>query len=318
VSARRRLAHAADTAVPWLAAGLIRVLGASVVRRHHGDAELRRREREGERFILAFWHRHLLLMPYAYRGRGISVLVSRSRDGELIAKTVARLGIHASRGSSSRGGAAGLRALLRQAREGLDIAFTPDGPRGPLGVVQPGVILAAASTGWPIHPVAVAATRARRLRSWDRFLVPLPFGTVHYVYGEALQVPRDADLGEAAAELARRLDAAETEAERLAGQGEDRREERNAGPTDDWREERSASPTDDRREERSAGPTDAWREERSASPTDARREERSAGPTDDRREERSTGPMDDRREERSAARGRGRPAPPARGERDRG
>jgi lysophospholipid acyltransferase (LPLAT)-like uncharacterized protein len=174
-------------------------------------------EARNERFILAFWHRHLLLMPYAYRGRRISVLVSQSRDGELIARTVARFGIDASRGSSSRGGAAGMRTLLRKAGEGYDLAFTPDGPRGPATVVQPGVILAAAATGWPVQPVALAATRCRRLRSWDRFVVPLPLATVHFVYGEPLTVARRADPEEGAAELKRRLDEAEAAAERLAG-----------------------------------------------------------------------------------------------------
>lgn len=173
-------------------------------------------ERRGERFILAFWHRHLLLMPYSYRGKGISVLVSQSRDGELIARTVARLGIDSSRGSSSRGGAAGMRSLLRKAGEGYDLAFTPDGPRGPAGEVQPGVILAAAATGVPIQPVAVAATRVKRLRSWDRFVIPLPLSTVHFVYGEPLTVERKGDLAVAAAELKRRLDAAEDQAEGLA------------------------------------------------------------------------------------------------------
>ena len=80
-------------AIAFAAAWLIRALRATVRLRHHGDEEMRRRERAGERFILAFWHRHLLLMPYSYRGRRISVLVSASRDGELIARTVARLGI---------------------------------------------------------------------------------------------------------------------------------------------------------------------------------------------------------------------------------
>jgi lysophospholipid acyltransferase (LPLAT)-like uncharacterized protein len=203
-------------AVPFLAAWLIRGLRATVRLRHHGDARVREWERRGERFILAFWHRHLLLMPYAYRGRRISVLVSRSRDGELIARTVARLGIDASRGSSSRGGAAGLRALLRKAEGGWDIAFTPDGPRGPVREVQPGVVLAAAATGLPIVPVAIAATRAKLLDSWDRFLIPLPFSTVHFVYGEPFAVPRRGDMEQAAAELKRRLDGAEEEAERLA------------------------------------------------------------------------------------------------------
>jgi hypothetical protein len=206
-------------AVPFVAvvaAGFIRMLRASVRLRHHGDGPQRERERRDERFILAFWHRHLLLMPYAYRGRRISVLVSQSGDGELIARTVARLGIDSSRGSSSRGGVAGMRTLLRKAAEGYDLAFTPDGPRGPAREVQPGVILAAAATGWPILPVAVAATRAKLLRSWDRFLVPLPFARVHFVYGEPLSVERRADPSEAAAELKRRLDAIESEAEKWA------------------------------------------------------------------------------------------------------
>jgi lysophospholipid acyltransferase (LPLAT)-like uncharacterized protein len=206
-------------ALSFLAAGFIRTLRATVRPRHHGDERMREWERDGRHFILAFWHRHLLLMPYAYRGKRISVLVSQSKDGELIARTVARLGINSSRGSSSRGGIAGMRSLLRKAADGWDIAFTPDGPRGPLREVQPGVILAAAATGLPILPVAVAATRAKLLRSWDRFLVPLPFSTVHFVYGEPLVVERRGDMTAAGLELKKRLDAVEAEAERWAAGG---------------------------------------------------------------------------------------------------
>ena len=173
-------------------------------------------ERQGEHFILAFWHRHLLLMPYAYRGKRISVLVSQSTDGELIARTVARLGIDSTRGSSSRGGVSGMKTLLRKAAAGWDIAFTPDGPRGPVREVQPGVILAAAATGLPIVPVVLAASKAKLLRSWDRFVVPLPLSTVHFVYGEPFAVERRGEISEAARELKRRLDAAEAEAERWA------------------------------------------------------------------------------------------------------
>jgi lysophospholipid acyltransferase (LPLAT)-like uncharacterized protein len=204
-------------AISWIAAAFIRCLRATVRVQYHGEERIREWERTGTHFILAFWHRHLLLMPYAYRGKRISVLVSQSKDGELIARTVARLGIDSSRGSSSRGGIAGLRSLLRKADEGWDVAFTPDGPRGPLREVQPGVILAAASTGLPILPVAIAASKAKLLRSWDRFLVPLPFAKVHIVYGEPLTVERRGDLGQAAAELKRRLDGAEAAAEGWAG-----------------------------------------------------------------------------------------------------
>ncbi|HXU44742.1 MAG TPA: lysophospholipid acyltransferase family protein [Thermoanaerobaculia bacterium] len=206
------------TAAPisWLAALFIRALRATCRLSHHGDAELRGRELRGERFVLAFWHRHLLFMPYAYRGERISVLISSSRDGELIAATVARFGIDASRGSTTRGAVSGLRELLRKGQQGYDLAFTPDGPKGPAGKVQPGILMAAASTGWPIQPVAIAASRAKRLASWDRFLIPAPFSRVCFVYGEALTVPRGAELPPLAEELERRLDACEKEAERLA------------------------------------------------------------------------------------------------------
>ena len=202
--------------IPFLAAGFIRALRATVRLRHHGDGRLREWEREGKHFILAFWHGQLLLMRYAYRGRRISVLSSRSRDGELMARTLGHLGIDTSRGSTSRGGAAAMRSLLQKAAAGYDLAFTPDGPRGPAGEVQPGVIMMAAMTGLPILPVALAATRARRLRSWDRFLVPLPLATVHFVYGEPFAVERRGDIKAAAAELKCRLDAVTAEAEKLA------------------------------------------------------------------------------------------------------
>ena len=206
--------------VSLLAAGFIRALRATVRLRYHGEEGIRAAEAAGRHFILAFWHRHLLLMPYGYHGRRISVLVSQSRDGELIARTVARLGIDSSRGSTTRGGTAGMRALLRKAQAGYDLAFTPDGPKGPASVVQPGVILAAAATGLPIQPVAMAASRCRRLRSWDRFVVPLPGARVHFVYGEPLAVARrggpEASPAGAAAELARRLNEAEAEAESRA------------------------------------------------------------------------------------------------------
>lgn len=204
------------SAISLAAAWAIRGLRATVRLHHHGDGEQRRREAAGERFILAFWHRHLLLMPYCYRGRRVSALVSRHRDGELVARTMARLGIESSRGSTTRGGVPGMRGLLRKARQGYDLAITPDGPRGPAGKVQPGVIAAAAATGLPIQPVALAASRCRRLRSWDRFVVPLPFAAVHFVYGEPLAVGRKEPIEPAAAELEARLDAAEAAAERFA------------------------------------------------------------------------------------------------------
>jgi lysophospholipid acyltransferase (LPLAT)-like uncharacterized protein len=200
----------------WAGAWLIRCLRRTVRLRFYGDQRVRGWERAGDRYLLAFWHRHLLLMRYAYRGERMTVLVSRSRDGELIARVLARLGIATARGSSSRGGAIGLRELLRQARAGSDLAVTPDGPRGPARQVQPGIVLAAAASGLPVVPVAIAANRAWQLRTWDRMLVPRPLSRVAVAYGEPLQVPRDAQTAEWGPRIAAALEAAEQAAERFA------------------------------------------------------------------------------------------------------
>jgi lysophospholipid acyltransferase (LPLAT)-like uncharacterized protein len=203
--------------LPAAAAWFLIALRATMRLRFHGDEELRRWEREGEHFILAFWHRHLAMMPYVYRGSGVYVLTSRSRDGELMARTLERFGVGTVRGSSSRGGAMGLRGLLQIAARGADIAFTPDGPRGPAGEVKPGVLLAAAMSGLPLVPVAYAATRFRRLGTWDRMEIPLPFSRLEYVIGEPMAVERHSDLDAAAVELQRRLDAVGRDAERRVG-----------------------------------------------------------------------------------------------------
>ncbi|HEX4954463.1 MAG TPA: lysophospholipid acyltransferase family protein [Thermoanaerobaculia bacterium] len=203
--------------ISWLGAAFIRLLRMLVRVEYHGEGEIRRREREGERFLLAFWHRHLLLMPYAYRGSKISILISQHRDGELIARTMAHFGHHSSRGSSTRGGAAGMRELLRRFKEGYDLAITPDGPKGPARVAKAGAAQLAALAGVPIIPVAMAASRAKLLASWDRFVIPKPFCRVCFVYGEPLTVDRHEDAERAAERLTEALNQAERRAEQLAG-----------------------------------------------------------------------------------------------------
>lgn len=199
------------------AAGVIRVLRATVRLRFHGDERIRAWERERRRFVLAFWHRHLVLMRYAYRGDRISVMVSRSRDGEVIAQAMARLGVGSVRASTSRGAVAGLKEVLRVARDGSDLAFTPDGPRGPLRQVQPGVVFAATATGLPVIPVAIDANRAWEARSWDRMVVPLPGSRVEVVYGEPLEILRGADAAVWSERLRVALDGCERRAAELAG-----------------------------------------------------------------------------------------------------
>jgi lysophospholipid acyltransferase (LPLAT)-like uncharacterized protein len=145
--------------IPRLAAAWIRLTRVTTRLQYRGDGTLDELARSGAPYILAFWHGRLFLMPYAYPGRRIAILISEHRDGELISRTMERFGFATARGSSTRGGALGLREVLRRLRDGYDAAFTPDGPRGPREVVQPGVIAAARLSGAPIVPVAFSCSK---------------------------------------------------------------------------------------------------------------------------------------------------------------
>jgi len=147
------------------------------------------RLRKGERIILAFWHGRLFMMPYAYFGNGISVLVSTHRDGELIARTVKRFpNIDCVRGSSTRGWISGVKGLLSSARMGKDLAITPDGPKGPGREAQLGAVLMAERLGFPIIPVSFGASRKKTFKSWDAFIIPYPFSKGVFVAAEPVTV----------------------------------------------------------------------------------------------------------------------------------
>jgi lysophospholipid acyltransferase (LPLAT)-like uncharacterized protein len=164
-------------------------------------------------FIYAFWHRYQLLMLYTERGRDIYVLVSQSRDGQFIAETLHCFGYRTVRGSSSRGGMRALLEMIDHLRSGRLGGFTPDGPRGPYRSLQPGLIAAAKKSGAPIVPCGWAATKCKELSSWDRFLIPYPFGRYSLVMREPLYIAEDDP--DAEDKVRRALDAAPEEAERF-------------------------------------------------------------------------------------------------------
>ncbi|MDF0674631.1 MAG: lysophospholipid acyltransferase family protein [Nitrospira sp.] len=151
--------------VPPVCAAVIRGVAWSMRWDSRGHEALDGLYREGRNVIFAFWHAQQLMTPIGYRGRGLHVLISRHGDGEIIARIVARFGHEAVRGSSTRGGAGALRALIKLARSGRDIAVTPDGPRGPQHVAKPGVIHLAKATGLPIVPAAFACSKKNSLRA---------------------------------------------------------------------------------------------------------------------------------------------------------
>ncbi len=145
----------------------------------------------GERFVYAFWHCGILPLGALHRDEGIAVLVSRHRDGELIARVIHRLGYVTGRGSSTRGGDAGVREMLAWADAGRQLAVTPDGPRGPAEHAKEGLVYLATRTGRRVVPIAMGVRATWRLRSWDRFRVPHPFAQVTVSHGAPLALSED-------------------------------------------------------------------------------------------------------------------------------
>ncbi len=175
----------------------------------------------GRPVIGAFWHSRLLMMVHAWTfDRPFFMLISRHRDGALIAEAIGRLGIGVVSGSTRKSGASAFRELLRMLRAGTSIGITPDGPRGPRMRIDPGVILLARLSGAPIIPATYSVRRRLLIDSWDRFLLPLPFSRGVLLCGEPVLVPRDAGAAELEAlrlDLERRLIDLTAEADRRMG-----------------------------------------------------------------------------------------------------
>lgn len=144
------------------------------------------------RFIYAFWHEFMLLPTYYLARPDVFVLISQHADGELIAGVCESLGYSTVRGSSTRGGSAAFRQMLRVARTS-HLAITPDGPQGPRREVQPGVIQLAARTGLPIVPVGFGLANPWRLKSWDRFVLPKPLVRGFCLMGNPIVIPAELD-----------------------------------------------------------------------------------------------------------------------------
>jgi lysophospholipid acyltransferase (LPLAT)-like uncharacterized protein len=175
----------------------------------------------GETGVVCFWHGRLLMMPMAQRGGArFAMLISGHRDGRFIARTVARFGVRAIVGSSTRGGTTAARECVAALTGGTIVCIAPDGPRGPRMRATAGAVEIARLAGKPLVPVACSTTRRKVLASWDRFLLALPFGRGVYVLGDPIDPPAVEDR--AAVEAVRRrledaLNAVSAEADRLTG-----------------------------------------------------------------------------------------------------
>jgi lysophospholipid acyltransferase (LPLAT)-like uncharacterized protein len=146
--------------------------------------------------IYSFWHRAVFPAAWMWRRQDIAVMVSRSFDGEYIARIIEKLGFVALRGSSSRGGGEALRGMKAELEKGAAVAFTIDGPRGPKYVAKPGPVLLARSSGLPMSAFYVALSDAWLLRTWDEFMIPKPFSKALARIGAKMVIPAKANEAE--------------------------------------------------------------------------------------------------------------------------
>lgn len=143
--------------------------------------------------IGALWHGRLLMVPFAYRGKKLSFLVSPHRDGQIVGKALKRFGFNPIPGSTYRGGSSAFRKMMKAIEDGSDVAIVPDGPRGPRRRLQFGVIELARRTGKPIVPLTFSASKKKIFGTWDRFLFPYPFSRGVFIWGEPIYVDRNGD-----------------------------------------------------------------------------------------------------------------------------
>ena len=139
--------------------------------------------------IYTFWHCLMLVPAYVGRHKNIQVLISQHSDGEYIAQVIKRLGFGVIRGSTTRGGARAVKAMVDKIREGYAVAITPDGPRGPRFIVQPGCIYLSQKTRLPIIPTTIGLSHYWKLPSWDEFRIPKPFSRALVMYGNPIDIP---------------------------------------------------------------------------------------------------------------------------------
>lgn len=155
----------------------------------------REREKElearGQPIIYVFWHGRMLYFPYLYRfARRYAILVSPSKDGEIVSWTSRLFGFESIRGSGYKEGARALREMIRTLQGGRSLGIIGDGSRGPVFQAQKGIVRLAALSGATLLPMTYGAKRKKVFSSWDRFVLPLPFSPITVVYGDPLAVPK--------------------------------------------------------------------------------------------------------------------------------
>jgi lysophospholipid acyltransferase (LPLAT)-like uncharacterized protein len=184
---KKKIVFYLATNVGWL---LIKLIGKlcfiKVLDRHHH----RKLVKKKVPFIYVLWHGRILIPIYLHRGEGVTAMVSMHADGEMIAKTIHKLGYKTVRGSSTRGGNQAFHDMVDVLKNGGLGTIIPDGPRGPRHYLKPGTFYIAQQTGAYLLPITFSSSRKFIFNSWDRFMLPVPFSKNVVIYGEPIDVPK--------------------------------------------------------------------------------------------------------------------------------
>lgn len=180
--------------ISWLAAQYIKSVWVFGRWRIVGDEKPDALLRDGKPFIVAFWHGRLIMMAFSWRRCDlVNMLISGHRDGQLVSGMIAHFGSKTVFGSSTRGGTAAFIQLARLLKGGEIVGITPDGPKGPRMRANEGIVALAKLTGVPILPLTFSASLRYVCGSWDRFVLPLPFGRGIFLWGEPIYVSKNSD-----------------------------------------------------------------------------------------------------------------------------
>jgi lysophospholipid acyltransferase (LPLAT)-like uncharacterized protein len=167
---------------------LIRLIGMTLRMKMQGWDQYKNRD---SKVIFCGWHGKSFMFANQFRKRGYWVIISNSNDGDIQNKNFLLLGFKTIRGSTGRGGVRAALSAIRVLREGGTLAISPDGPRGPSCEVQGGVMMMAQKSGASLVPIGIGASPCYRFKSWDRYLIPIPFAKATLIFGDPIQVPAD-------------------------------------------------------------------------------------------------------------------------------
>jgi hypothetical protein len=200
---KRLLKHPRTQAIlSYLLAGYIRLVMLTNRKefRVHPEAEIFMRGEKNA--IFAFWHGRMMLLPAVNPPRKMHVLISQHRDGKLISQVIHHFGQDTVVGSSSKGGTEAVRNIVRLLKTGDNISITPDGPRGPNQVAAIGIVTIAKLAKKPVLPVTFSATKYKRLKSWDKFMIAKPFGRIVFCIGAPIMIEQADEVARIAIETA--------------------------------------------------------------------------------------------------------------------